>query len=91
MTQRDSLEASEPNLESRIRNMQYNMRASEIIAPFNGYVTIHHTEIGQWIGVGDKILELVDIDTVEIMVPLPERYLGDVKQGEVDWENWTGA
>ncbi len=80
-TQRESDLAGLLSLESRIEIAEYDLAASKIAAPFNGYVTKHHAEAGQWIGLGDQVVSFVDIDTIEVMAGLPERYIDDVREG----------
>jgi RND family efflux transporter, MFP subunit len=69
-------------LQAQIDRYEYDLARSKILAPFNGYVTREYTEVGQWIGEGGNVVELIDIDTVEINVALPERYINKVKLGD---------
>ncbi|MXW43264.1 MAG: efflux RND transporter periplasmic adaptor subunit [Candidatus Dadabacteria bacterium] len=80
-TQRESAQAGLLSLESRIEIAEYDLAASRIAAPFNGYVTKHHAEAGQWLGLGDKVVSFVDIDTIEVMAGVPERYVDDISEG----------
>ncbi|MXZ47669.1 MAG: efflux RND transporter periplasmic adaptor subunit [Candidatus Dadabacteria bacterium] len=80
-TQRESTQAGLLSLESRIEIAEYDLAASRIAAPFNGYVTKHHAEAGQWLGLGDKVVSFVDIDTIEVMAGVPERYVDDISEG----------
>ncbi len=80
-TQKDSDMAVLQSLENRINKAEYDLMASKITAPFNGYVTKHHAETGQWVNEGGKILSLVNIDTIEVWAGLPEMYLGQVVEG----------
>lgn len=80
-TQRESDLAGLLSLESRIEIAEYDLAASKIAAPFNGYVTKHHTEAGQWLGLGDQVVSFVDIDTIEVMAGVPERYIDDISEG----------
>lgn len=52
-----------------------------IRAPFNGYVTIKHTEIGAWLSRGDPVAEIVQLDPIEIRVAVPETYITNVHVG----------
>jgi HlyD family secretion protein len=52
-----------------------------IRAPFNGYVTAEHTEVGQWIAKGNSVVEIVEIDSVEVEVPVPESYISQLRLG----------
>ena len=80
-TQRESDQGGLLSLESRIEIAEYNLAASKITAPFNGYVTKHHAEAGQWLGMGDPVVSFVDIDTIEVKAGVPERYIEDVSEG----------
>lgn len=80
-TQRESDRAGLLSLESRIEIAEYDLAASRIAAPFNGYVTKHHAEAGQWLGIGDQVVSFVDIDTIEVMAGVPERYIDDISEG----------
>jgi RND family efflux transporter MFP subunit len=46
-----------------------------IRAPFDGYVTAEHAEVGQWISRADPVVEMVAVDPVEISVSVPEDYI----------------
>ena len=81
MAQRDSVQATLLSFESRVESAEYDLQASKITAPFNGYVTKQHTEEGQWLDVGKEVVSLVDIDTIEVVAALPERYVEDVREG----------
>lgn len=80
-TQRESDQGGLLSLESRIEVAEYDLAASKIAAPFNGYVTQHHAEAGQWLGLGDKVVSFVDIDTIEVKAGIPERYIDDIREG----------
>ena len=80
-TQRESDQGGLLSLESRIEIAEYDLAASKIAAPFNGYVTKHHAEAGQWLDIGGKVVSFVDIDTIEVKAGIPERYIEDVSEG----------
>ena len=80
-TQRESDQGGLLSLESRIEIAEYDLAASKITAPFNGYVTKHHAEAGQWLDIGGEVVSFVDIDTIEVMAGIPERYIEDVSEG----------
>lgn len=53
-----------------------------IRAPFDGYIVAEHTEIGQWVAKGAPIIDMVELDTVEISVPVLEDYIRFVIPGD---------
>ncbi len=80
-TERESKQSGLLSLESRIRIAEYDLAASKIQAPFNGYVTKQHVEVGQWLDIGGQVVSLVNIDTIEVTAGLPERYIETVSEG----------
>lgn len=52
-----------------------------IRAPFAGSVTRKHTEVGQWIGVGESVVELIDISVVDAWLDVPEALLDRLQFG----------
>lgn len=53
-----------------------------ILAPFDGYVTAKNTEVGQWIDLGDSVVEFAELDRIEIEAAVPEFDVVNVKIGE---------
>lgn len=51
-------------------------------APFTGYVVAEHTEVGEWVSEGDPVVELVDLDAVDVVVPVLEDFVGALKVGQ---------
>lgn len=51
-----------------------------IRAPYKGYVTALHTEVGAWIKKGDPIAEVVELDPIEVDVSVPEAYVDRLQQ-----------
>ena len=55
-TRRDSNNAALLSLDSQIEIAEYNLDASKITAPYNGYVTKHHIDEGQWLDIGGQVV-----------------------------------
>ncbi len=53
-------------------------------APFTGSVTHKMTEVGQWVGIGDDVLEIVDISVVDAWLDVPEAFLSRLELDGVD-------
>lgn len=60
----------------RDRRNKYWVRAY-----FDGYVVTQHAEVGAWIRQGDPLVELIELDTVEITVNVPEQHIDRVEVG----------
>jgi RND family efflux transporter MFP subunit len=52
-----------------------------IVSRFSGYVTMEHTEIGNWVKQGDAVAEVVALDEVEITAHLVEQYVPYTRVG----------
>ncbi|MDT7042696.1 efflux RND transporter periplasmic adaptor subunit [Candidatus Nitronereus thalassa] len=68
-------------LDAEIRRVKDQLKKSQILAPFDGWITQEFTEVGQWVEAGGQIVEMVDLSHVKVEVPLPERYIGDIHTG----------
>lgn len=51
-----------------------------IRAPFSGYITMQHVEVGDWISRGDPVMEIMQLDPLEVRVNVPEEYIGRLRQ-----------
>jgi len=81
VTQEAALGQRLAQLESEIFRVRDQLKKTRVVAPFDGWVTQEFTEVGQWIQAGGPIVELVDLSRVQVEVPLPERYVGEIKVG----------
>lgn len=53
-----------------------------VFAPFDGYIASEMTEVGEWLGRGDPICEVIQLSEVEIEVFVLEKHLGNVRVGQ---------
>ncbi len=53
-----------------------------ILAPFDGYITRLHTEVGQWLQQGGEVVEMIDLETVLVRVDAPESAILFIQTGE---------
>lgn len=51
-----------------------------IRAPFDGFVTQKSTEVGAWVTRGDALFEVVQLDPIELVVKVPQKFIGDVQR-----------
>lgn len=79
--------------------LQDAIKEHTIRAPFAGYVTKEHTEVGQWIAKGGPVVEIVRLDRVRVEISVPEAYLAQVREdmkatitiGALPGELWEAA
>lgn len=50
-------------------------------APFAGVIARRHTDLGEWVGPGTNVLEIVAIDRLRVDLQVPQRYFGRVTLG----------
>ena len=66
-------------LHAEIRRVKDSLNQSQIVAPFDGWITQEFTEVGQWVEEGGAIIEMVDLSHVKVEIPLPERYVSTIQ------------
>jgi multidrug efflux pump subunit AcrA (membrane-fusion protein) len=67
-----------------IRGLEDAIAEHTVVAPFDGFVIKEHAEIGQWIGKGAPVAELVELDHVEIEINVLETYISELRQRSGD-------
>ena len=68
-------------LTAEIAQIDLALRQSTIRAPFAGVVTAERTEVGQWVDVGDPVVELLSLEELEVRLEVPERYFRNLNPG----------
>lgn len=68
-------------LAAEIRSTELDLERSVVKAPFSGVVAAELTEVGQWVGKGTTVMELMSPYELEVRVEVPERNFGDFKRG----------
>ncbi|MHC4821474.1 MAG: efflux RND transporter periplasmic adaptor subunit, partial [Planctomycetota bacterium] len=67
-------------IEARARLLRKRIADTVIRAPFAGTVVKKHTEVGQWTGEGDAVVELLSTTDLEAWLEVPQRSLGPVEK-----------
>jgi len=66
---------------AEMARVQLDIERSEIRSPFAGVVVAERTEVGQWIRVGDPVVEILSLADLEIRVEVPERHYHNLTSG----------
>ncbi len=66
--------------EAEIKRLQELKDEYTIRAPFTGYVTSKNTELGQWVTRGETVLEIIQLDPIELVVPVPQTYIQSLQE-----------
>ena len=53
-----------------------------ITAPFDGRITEENTEVGQWLKKGDSVISMLQLGSVKVRVPVPEKYIQHLNVGD---------
>ena len=70
--------------EADMERLEYEIKQTKVVAPFSGFVSTEHTQVGEWIKVGGPVVDLVDLGQIQVSVDVPERYAVMIApQGEV--------
>ncbi len=74
-TNLESAEAAHSRIQTDFNN-------TKIVAPFDGVVLKHHTDIGNKLRGGEPVISFADLKTLKVIVNLAEKNYSDIKQGQ---------
>ncbi|MCU0962671.1 MAG: efflux RND transporter periplasmic adaptor subunit [Pirellulaceae bacterium] len=63
-----------------IHGLEDAISEHSVVAPFDGFVTREHTQVGQWIAKGGSVVELIELNEVEIEIPVLETFISELLQ-----------
>lgn len=81
-SEREAQLARTVQLDSQIQSNKYDISRSVIKAPFNGFITSEHSEVGEWITEGGPVAEIIDISSIKIKADIPERHISKINLGD---------
>jgi RND family efflux transporter MFP subunit len=79
------LDASDRRLILAKNQRQY----CELVADEDGLITAIHAEVGQVVNIGQPVLQMMQGDELEVVVPLPENRVSDAKRLNAEARFWT--
>lgn len=65
-----------------VARLEDRLDRSRIRAPYSGTVVREHCEVGEWITVGGRVVDLVDTSRLEVVVNIPEQRFGGISVGD---------
>ena len=68
-------------LEAERDQLALDVYKATIRAPYGGHTVRKLVQIGEWVGPGTPVYEMVDLAVVKVTVDLPERHFGHVELG----------
>ena len=75
----------------RLRKAKIDLDRTDIVAPFNAVIDRRHVDIGQYIGTGTVMMDLLGSDIVEVRLPVLAADLPFLRFGPDDGGNWPTA
>ncbi len=60
---------------AEVQRLSEQFERHTMLAPFDGFVTAEHTEIGQWVMQGDPVAEIVELQEVDVEIAVLEDYV----------------
>ena len=68
--------------ETRLSGLQAQVDNLLVRAPFSGHIVRTFTEVGEWVGRGGEIAQVISIDTVRVIVEVPENHVPQLSLGD---------
>lgn len=66
---------------ARAELLRKRLEDMTIVAPFDGVVVQKHAELGEWVGEGDAVVELVSTGLIDAWLDIPQRYFAALRDG----------
>lgn len=79
---REVSEASLMRLEADLARQEELLARHRVSAPFAGVIVAKGAEVGQWIRTDSPVLELAEVDSLRIEVPIPQQRFPAVSVGQ---------
>ncbi len=68
-------------LEAEVARLEDELERTVVRAPFDGVVVREHVAVGEWVGAGEEVAELVDTVHLEVELEVPEAYFAGIGAG----------
>lgn len=66
---------------AELRMANINLHNAKIIAPYGGVISARHVEVGNYVGVGARVMTILNDASLEIEAEVPANRLGGLTQG----------
>ncbi len=67
--------------QTAVEKLEDQLTKHTIKAPFDGFISAEHTEVGQWVQRGELVAEVLAMNEIDILTQVPENVVPFVKQG----------
>ncbi len=69
--------------QQEVRRLEDLVKKYTIVAPFDGFVTLKSTEVGEWVTRGQVVVEIADLTTIDVKVTVLEDYVAQISLGDI--------
>ncbi len=70
--------------DARVEVFKKRLADMTVRAPFDGVVLARSAEVGEWVGEGDDLVQLVSVGDVEAWLDIPQRYYTAVAERKIE-------
>jgi len=81
LSQQDAGEGRVTQLEAEVARLEDQLAHTVVRAPYDAVVVAEHCAVGEWIGAGDPVAELVDTRDLEVTLQVPEQFFSGLVVG----------
>ncbi|MEW6746014.1 MAG: efflux RND transporter periplasmic adaptor subunit [Planctomycetota bacterium] len=67
--------------EEQVHLLEDELSECTIRAPFDAFIVVERTEVGQWLSRGDPVVDIVELDLIEVHVSVLEDYISRLHIG----------
>ncbi len=67
---------------AQVQNYEASLREYNVAAPFTGMVGLRQVSVGQYLNVGDNIVQLQQVDPIRVDFTVPDTYLDEIAVGQ---------
>lgn len=80
--QLDQARSGVDQLRASISQVNAGISMTSVRSPFSGYVRTKHVDKGEFVGAGQPVATIIDFDTIEIKLAVPETSIGYIKEDQ---------
>ncbi len=68
-------------LRAALATLERDLDNTTVRASFSGVIGREHIQVGEWLDIGDPVVELISLDSLEVRLEVPERHFGGLTPG----------
>ncbi|MFO7932071.1 MAG: efflux RND transporter periplasmic adaptor subunit [Thermodesulfobacteriota bacterium] len=78
----EALKSQVKRIEAEVENIKETLKDTRVRAPFDGIAGEHHVDAGQLVDTATHLTSVFQTERLKIAFTTPERYLGDIRNGQ---------